>query len=114
MTKIKSIIAAFILLFTLTKCNSQTTKTNKMEKLNEFTPEFKKETLKTLYKLYMELNNLNVDIAQKYNFEILEITYLDEMVRNTKHDLEMCTLFLKEKHTILTADNRKFLHFDCH
>jgi phage shock protein E len=31
MTKIKSIIVAFVLLFTLTKCDSQTTKTNKME-----------------------------------------------------------------------------------
>jgi phage shock protein E len=31
MTKLKSIIVAFVLLFTLTKCDSQTTKTNKME-----------------------------------------------------------------------------------
>lgn len=85
-----------------------------MEKLNEFTPEFKEETLKTLYNLYMKLNSLNVAIAEKYNFEILEITYLDEMIRNSKHDLEMCTLFLKEKHTIITADYRKFLHFDVH
>lgn len=31
MTKLKSIIVAFIVLLTLTKCDSQTTKTNKME-----------------------------------------------------------------------------------
>lgn len=85
-----------------------------MEKLNEFTPEFKKETLKTLYNLYMKLNSLYVYICDNHNRDILEIEYLQNMIQNSKTNLEMCTLFLKEKHTILNCDCGKVLHFDVH
>lgn len=85
-----------------------------MKKQNEFTPEFKQETVKTLYKLYMELNTLLVDITDNYNRDVIEIEYLTNMLHSSQHDLEMCTLFLKEKHTILNCDCGKVLNFDVH
>lgn len=85
-----------------------------MKKLNEFTPEFKEETLKTLYNLYMELNTISLLINDNYNRDVLQIEFLQVMIQNSKSNLEMCTLFLKEKHTILNCEFGKVLHFDVH
>lgn len=83
-----------------------------MKKLNEFTPETKKELLEKMHTIFMNLNSINCFIGDNFNRNNLEIEFLHNNIHIIKSMIEISCMNLKNNHTILNCECGEVLNFN--